>query len=103
MKRKRFLKSCDETGRQMVYSNLTGIKYYIEPITSGKVGNWGDVNPATGKVEGNYGSKYRGAITKEESLITEENGFENIGTVVGSPYSEINKRDDAHYKRMQTT
>lgn len=35
---------------------------------------------------GNYSSKYTGAVTKKESLITEENGFINIGCFKVSPY-----------------
>lgn len=45
---KRFLTNTDETGRFIVKSLTTGKKYYIEPIG----------NPATKKVEGDYGQKY---------------------------------------------
>lgn len=45
---KRFLKNTDDTGR----------KYYVEPI--GGHSDWGDINPATKEVEGDYGEKYKG-------------------------------------------
>ena len=53
---KRFLTNTDETGRFIVKSLTTGKKYYIEPI--GNPADWGDINPATKKVEGDYGQKY---------------------------------------------
>lgn len=77
---KNFLTNRDATGRYIIYSNRTGRSYYVEPIGSRK-SNWGDLNPATGKVEGSYGKKYRGAIDESESLITPENGFDNIVTL----------------------
>lgn len=51
---KRFLTNTDETGRFIVKSLVTGKKYYVEPIG----------NPATKKVEGDYGQKYTGCISK---------------------------------------
>jgi len=74
---KKFFTDTDETGRHVVISFRTGCKYYIEPIDGKKI-KWGDLNPATGKIEGAYGSKYKGSISKKESLISEENGFENV-------------------------
>lgn len=47
-----------------------------------KTPEWGDVDPVTKKLTGNYGSKYTGAVTKKESLITEENGFEKTSTIL---------------------
>jgi len=70
------------TGRY--YVNVDGRTFCVEPIdnTLGKGRkHWGDVNPATKEVEGNYGNKYLGAIHEDESIITEENGFENIHTL----------------------
>lgn len=40
---------------------------------------WGDVNPATGNVEGSYGSCI--GIEESESQITEANGYTNIVTL----------------------
>lgn len=49
---KRFLTNTDETGRFIVKSLTTGKKYYIGPIGNGHPADWGDINPATKKVEG---------------------------------------------------
>lgn len=92
---KRFLTNTDETGRFIVTSLVTGVKYYVEPIGKTHT-NWGDVNPATGKIEGSYGNKYSGSVSEKESLITEENGFKCIGLYEGSGMDEINKRDKAY-------
>lgn len=91
---KRFLTDSDDTGRFTVTSIVTGKKYYVEPIGGNQVA-WGDVNPATKKVEGSYGEKYKGSIIESESLITKENGFDNItySGVGASPFSEIDRRD----------
>lgn len=66
----------NETGRYMVFTK-TGRKFLIEPIGFTKTG-FGDINPATKKVEGNYGEKYTGSIHPKDSVITVENGFKNI-------------------------
>lgn len=95
---KRFLTNTDETGRFLMKSRLTGIVYFVEPIYNGKTPEWGDVDPATKKLTGSYGSKYTGAVTKKESLITEENGFVNIGYFKGSPFGAIEQRDRDHQK-----
>lgn len=78
---KRFLKNTDDTGR----------KYYVEPI--GGHSDWGDINPATKEVEGDYGEK--------ESMITPENGFVLIETLEPgvSPLSVIEERDK-RYEQM---
>jgi hypothetical protein len=70
--KQRFFENRDETGRFMVYSFKTGIRYFVEPLLGGEKRKFGDLNPATGKVEGNYGDKYIGAIHSSESLITEK-------------------------------
>jgi len=95
MENKKFLVNSEETGRQIVISLRTKRKYYIESISDSKrPADWGDLNPVTKKVEGSYGSKYTGAITESESLITTENGFSNIETIKGgSPYSIIEQMD----------
>lgn len=63
-----FLVKRDETGRFVVFSNKTGKTYYIEAIGN-RPSTWGDLNPATGKIEGSYGEKNRGSIDKQDSLI----------------------------------
>jgi hypothetical protein len=79
---KDFLVNSDDTGRFIVKSLKTGRTYYIEPIDSGERVDWGDLNPATKKLEGDYGSKHKGAIKESESFITKENGFTNITTLL---------------------
>lgn len=110
--KEKFLTKTEHTGRQIVYSYRTGKSYYIEPIEDFKHKSlnaevtcipsegrqrpgWGDLNPATGKVEGSYGKKYKGSIKDNESLITEENGFKNIEYLAPgyNPYAEIERRD----------
>lgn len=39
------------------------------------------INPATKKVEGDYGEKYKGSVSEKESMITPENGFVLIETL----------------------
>ena len=91
---KRFLTGTDKTGRFIVSSKITGITYFIEPIDNGKLDRlWGDVDPATKKLTGNYGNKSIGAVKEKDSLITTENGFINISTFKGSPLGEIDRRD----------
>lgn len=72
--KKRFLTNTDETGRFIVKSLTTGKTYYVEPIGNGHPADWGDINPATKKIEGDYGQKYTGCVSEKDSLITEENG-----------------------------
>lgn len=97
---KLFFEDRDHTGRFMVRSFKTGYKYYIEPLDKGTKRKFGDINPATGKVEGNYGETYKGAIHPSESLITEENGFKNIVTLPPgqSPEGYIHMIDEKRYQ-----
>ena len=97
---KGFLDRSEETGRFIVYSEKTGITYCVEAIDTNKRIVWGDVNPATDKVEGSYGSKYKGSIKAEESLILEENGFQNIQQLEAgvSPLGEIERIDSIRYE-----
>lgn len=68
----------EDTGRFLVVDAESGRKFLVEPVGNPRT-NFGDINPATNKLEGNYGSKYRGSIDEEDSVITEEKGFTNIG------------------------
>jgi hypothetical protein len=90
-----FLVNSEETGRHIVVSFRTGRKYYIEPIGNGRMADWGSYNPSTGNIENKKGTgKYTGSVLPEESLITPENGFNDIQIVdCGSPYSIIDKID----------
>jgi hypothetical protein len=94
----KFLSETDKTGRHVVKSFRTGKVYYIEPIESEHTPKWGDVNPATGKVEGSYGDKYNGGVKEKDSLITKENGFDDIrySGIGGSPYSVIEEMDSKY-------
>lgn len=86
----------DDTGREIIYYPETGKKYFVEWIEPRNMNNrgWGDLNPATKKVEGTYGKKFRGGIKEEDSMITKENGFDNIVTGKGSPYATIDAMHD---------
>ncbi len=93
---KRFFENVDETGRFVVTSYVTGVKYFVEVIGDGRMADWGSYNPASGNIEYKKGmGKYTGSITAKESLITEENGFKNIWLMpcAGSPFPEIERRD----------
>jgi len=101
--KQKFLEKRDHTGRYTVYSYKTGCTYYVEPMDSKESTKrgFGDINPATGKVEGAYGEKYKGSIHPSESLITKENGFDDIhilppGT---SPNSKIDEIDELRYQQ----
>ena len=91
----RFLTNRDSTGRFIVTSFRTGKSYCVEPIGPDRAADWGDVNPTTKETEGSYGEKYRGSIDESDSLITKENGFENIkySGIGGSPMSIIEEMD----------
>ena len=60
--RSRFLTNTDDTGRFIVHSTVTGKTYYVEVI-GGAPTNWGDLNPATKKVEGSYGKGRDGGFS----------------------------------------
>lgn len=85
----------DDTGREIVYYPETGKRYFVEWIEPRSYKTyWGDIDPATKKVQGSYGSKSRGGIKEDESLITKENGFEEIIVGKGSPYAQIDYMHD---------
>ena len=89
----------DETGRFIVKSIRTGKTYYVEPIGSKRSANWGSYNPSTGNIEHKKGyDKFSGSIDESESLITKENGFDNISySGIGvSPYSIIDDIDSKY-------
>ena len=100
--KKKFLFNRDETGRFIVKSTKTGKSYFVEVIDGDERTNWADVDPATKKMTGSYGDKYKGSIRKEESMITKENGFDKIHTLgVGeSPLDYINRIDDEYFEKM---
>jgi hypothetical protein len=102
--KKRFLTDRDESGRFVVTSLKTGKQYFVEPIGSDRMADWGSYNPSTGNVENKKGAgKFRGSIDEKDSLITKENGFEKIkySGVGTSPFSVIEEMDNELYKKMK--
>ena len=100
---KKFLFNRDETGRFIVKSKKTGKVYFVETLDEGDRTSWGDYNPATKTFEtSNYG-KYKGSIRPEESMITEENGFDKIHNLKPgeSPLDYINRIDEEYYKKTK--
>lgn len=83
------------TGRFYV-TTKEGRKFCVEPIDNslgkGKQ-KWGDIDPATKKLTGDYNGKEVGAIHENDSIITEENGFKNIVMLPAgtSPMGYINQ------------
>jgi hypothetical protein len=67
-----------DSGRYYIIDQKTSRKFCVEPLLEGDKTKWGDFNPATKEIEGLYGKKHIGAINREDSIITEENGFKNI-------------------------
>lgn len=79
----------EDTGRYYIVDEATGRKFCVEPVGNPRT-EFGDINPSTGKVEGSYGQKYRGSIDEKDSVITEDNGFTNIG-YAQNPVDYVNK------------
>ena len=101
---RKFLINSDDTGRFIVVSRLTGIKYFVEPVGTNVTG-WGDMVPGSGlnsKMTGKYGQKHRGAVRKEESVVNEENGFQNVTTLEPgvSPLLYIDRIDQVRHQEM---
>lgn len=101
--KERFLENTDDTGRFIYKSLVTGKEYYVEPIGTGhEGGGWGDKDPVTKKMTGDYGEKYQGCVTPKESMITPENGFKLIEVLDAgvSPLSIIEERDKIYAREM---
>ena len=79
-----------DSGRYFITDIKSRRKFCVEPIGDDR-NNWGDVDPVTKKLTGDYGKKHRGSIDESDSIITEENGFKNITTLKAgiSPESYI--------------
>ena len=79
-------------GRYFITDIKTKRKFLVEPIGEPHK-NWGDINPSTKEIEGNYGRKYRGSINEKDSIITKQNGFKNIinGKIGESPEDLVNR------------
>ena len=81
-----------KTGRYRVIDLKTGKTVTVEPVDNPKQRSrgWGDIDPATKTVTGSYGKKHNGSVVESESVITKENGFENIEiTAVGESPTDI--------------
>lgn len=99
----KFLIESTETGRFIVKSPKTGKTYFVECIDGDEKSVWGDYDPAEKKFQtSNYGKKHKGSITKDESIITKENGFTKIHDLgIGeSPLAYINKIDEEYYSQQ---
>jgi hypothetical protein len=102
--RKRFLTNTDETGRFIVKSIKTGKTYFVEPIDNRPDHQiWGDIDPASKTLQGTYGSKYRGSVKDNESMISNLNGFDNIQLISGSPFAEIQRREQLFLEKTRET
>ena len=95
---KDFLVNSQDTGRFLVTSKRTGRTYFIEPQGDPHV-EWGSVDPSSGKMNVKKGwKKNKGSTDREDSLITKENGFENITTLKAgmSPLQYIEEIDSKY-------
>ena len=93
---KKFLTERDESGRFIIVSYRTGKRYFVEPIGPNRPADWGSYNPSTGNIENKKGfDKFRGAIDEADSMITAENGFDDIhySGVGASPFNVIDEMD----------
>lgn len=73
---------------------------FFRPVKDYSPGaDWGDINPATKKVEGDYGQKYTGCVSEKESLITPENGFKLIETLEAG-MSPLSYQRDLEYEKL---
>lgn len=81
-----------DTGRYYVKDLKTGRVFCVEPIGDPHI-KWGDINPATKELEGDYGKKHSGYVKEDESIITKENGYDDIVILGpgGNPEDYINK------------
>lgn len=101
--KQKFLTNTDDTGRFIVKSLKTGKTYFVEAIDGADRSKWGDFDPVTKKFNGDYGVKHKGSIKPEETMITDENGFEKIHNLPEgeSPLSYIDKLDEEYYRQMK--
>lgn len=80
--KKRFLTNTDETGRFIVKSLTTGKTYYVEPIGNGHPADWGDINPATKKIEElrkQYGEDSVQSKIYDDKMFSATVDLKNIG------------------------
>ena len=97
---KDFLINSDDTGRFIIKSKESGKTYFIEPQGDAHI-EWGSVDQSSGKLNVKKGwKKNKGSTEREDSLITEQNGFENIITLNKgvSPLKYIEELDKKYLK-----
>jgi len=90
-----FLIHSEDTGRFIIKSKRTGRTYFIEPQGDAHI-EWGSIDQTTGKMNVKKGwKKNKGSTEREDSLITEENGFNKITTLKAgvSPIKYIEELD----------
>ncbi len=89
-----------DTGRFTVVTK-SGRKFLVEPINGAKT-DWGNLNPATGKIEQVH-AKSKGSINEKDSIIKKENGFKNIVMLEGgvSPLGYISMLDESGVDRIE--
>lgn len=71
------------------------VRFTVEPILDRQRPRpWGDIDPATKNLTGNYNGKTEGAVKPEDSIVTEQNGYVNIVTLPPgvSPLDYIKRR-----------
>lgn len=102
MEKKRFLINSEDTGRFIVTSMKTKKQYFVEPQGDSHI-EWGSIDQSSGKLNVKKGwKKNKGSTDKEDSLITNKNGFKNITTLDKgeSPLAYIEKIDNEYFENM---
>ena len=89
-----------DSGRFTVITK-SGRKFVVEPI-NGSRADWGNLNPATGKIEQVH-SKSNGSINEKDSIIRNDNGFKNIVMLDGgvSPLGYISMLDESGIDKIE--
>ena len=90
-----------------IHSHILNKTFYVEvmedhPDNLDRV-QWGDVNPATNKLEtGDYGKKNTVGINMSDSVIKEENGFDNINYLPPgtSPHGYVEMLEQQHFRKQ---
>lgn len=90
-----------------IHSTILNKTFYVEviedhPDNLDRV-QWGDVNPATKKLEtGDYGKKNAAGINMSESIITKENGFKDVSFLPPgtSPMGYIELLEKQHIQKQ---
>lgn len=77
----KFVTNTDETSTFIITSKRTGRRYCVEPMGDPHI-QWGSIDPASGPngklMHKKSDGRHRGSIDEKDSLITAENGVQNI-------------------------